>query len=234
MEDVLQAASIDELRSALGRLDIDVPERSSGRRSHHAERYCIAHLLATLAPSRLSFPLTLVHDDRPDFVLSMPGISIGIEHTEAVPENVARAQFLREKGAGPDVYFTPHATPGEPRKTSTALLQEIEADEDGDGWVGDGPDREWADAVVHFVKEKLAKATATGFKRFPQNWLLVYDNWPLPHVNWSLAAPRALSLLQALDAFTVFDAIFVMDGSQLCEFRDPPLISTLGDPRSGS
>lgn len=216
MEEILLATTAEQLRVELAQLDIDVPERSAGRRNHHAERYCIAHLLATLPASRLSFPLTLVHDDKPDFVLSMPSGSVGIEQTEAVPENVARAQFLREKGSGSDVYFTPHATPGEPRKTAAELRQEIEVDEPGDGWVGNSAEREWAAAIVHYVQEKIPKATAPGFVRHPENWLMVYDNWPLPHINFAKAAALLYSLLIDINAFTVFDAIFVLHDSRIC------------------
>lgn len=234
MGEILQAITPEQLRAELAQLDIDVPERSAGRRNHHVERYCIAHLLATLPDSRLFFPLTLAHGDKPDFVLSMPNTSIGIEHTEAVPENVARAQFLREKGSGPDVYFTPHATPGEPRKTADELRQEIEADESGDGWVGDSAEREWAAAIVHYIKEKIPKATAAGFVRYPENWLMVYDNWPLPHTNFAKAAVFLYPLLKELNAFAVFDAIFVLDDSQMCELRDSPIIYSLAAPGAGS
>jgi hypothetical protein len=233
MEELLHADTPEQLRAGLAELDIDVPERSAGRRNHHAERYCIAHLLATLSTSRLSFPLALAHDDKPDFVLSMPKGSIGIEHTEAVPENVARAQFLREKGSGPDVYFTPHAIPNEPRKTAAELRQEIEADEPGDGWVGDSAEREWATAMAHCVKEKLLKVTAPGFVRHPENWLLVYDNWPLPHINFTKAAAFLYPLLRELNAFAVFDSIFVLDDSQMCELRDSPIIYSLAAPGAG-
>ncbi len=109
-EIILRADTPAELRVGLAELDIDVPPRSEGRRNHHAERYCIAQVLATLPFARFSFPLTLTHSDKPDFLLAMPGTDVGIEHTEAVPENIARADFLRQReGLGPDVYFTPHA-----------------------------------------------------------------------------------------------------------------------------
>lgn len=107
-EIVLRADTPAELKARLAELDIDVPLRSEGRRNHHAERYCIAPMLATLPVEQLSFPLTLIHSDKPDFLLAMPSTDVGIEHTEAVPENIARADFLREKeGLGPDVYFSP-------------------------------------------------------------------------------------------------------------------------------
>lgn len=102
-EIILRADTPAELRVGLAELDIDVPPRSEGRRNYHAERYCIAHVLATLPFDRLSFPLTLTHSDKPNFLLAMPGADVGIEHTEAVPENIARADFLRQReglGAG--------------------------------------------------------------------------------------------------------------------------------------
>lgn len=221
-----------ELTARLAGLDIDVPARSEGRRNHHAERYSIVHLLAALPIEQLSFPLTLTHSDKPDFLLAMPSSEVGIEHTEAVPENIARANFLREKGLGPDVYFIPHAMPGEPRRTADELRREIEADEPGSGWCGDSPEREWAAAMAHYVKEKIPKATADGFVRYPANWLIVYDNWPLPAIDYSKAATYLVPLLAAMRTFSVFDAIFVHDDSHMCEFRDAPVIRMLQPRRA--
>jgi hypothetical protein len=164
--------------------------------------------------------------------LAMTGSEVGIEHTEAVPENVARANFLREKGLGPGVYFTPHAAPGEPRKTADELRHDIEADEPGPGWYGDSPEREWAAAMAHSVKEKIPKATAEGFVRYPVNWLIVYDNWPLPAIDYSKAATYLVPLLADMGAFSVFDAIFVHDDTHLCEFRDAPVIQMLRPRRA--
>lgn len=230
-EIILRADTPAELKARLAELDIDVPLRSEGRRNHHAERYCIAHVLATLLVEQLSFPLTLTHSDKPDFLLAMPGTDVGIEHTEAVPENIARADFLREKeGLGPDVYFTPHVLPGEPRKTADELRREIEADESGSGWCGDSPEREWAAAMAHHVKEKMPKATADGFVRYPANWLIVYDNWPLPAIDYSKAATYLAPLLAEMGAFSVFDTIFVHDDSHMCEFGGTPIIHALVKP----
>jgi len=81
----------------------------------------------------MQFPLQLLHSDKPDFVLSVAGAETVIEHTEVVPENVAHANFLREKGHGPEMYFIPHASPGEPNKSGAEIIQEIKADEMGGG-----------------------------------------------------------------------------------------------------
>jgi hypothetical protein len=227
---ILRADKADEFRVRLGGLEIDVPARSEGRTTHQVERYSVAHLLITLPVERISFPLMLTHRDRPDFLLEMPSGDLGIEHTEAVPENIANAQAMRERGLGPDVYCIPRARPGEPRKTADQLRCEIEADEPGDGWYGNAPKREWAEAMAHYVKAKLPKAMEDGFTRYPENWLVVYDNWPLPPFNYSNAAPFLVQHLNELGAFSVFDAIFVHDDSQICEFRRDGVRHTLVNP----
>lgn len=230
---ILSATTPEALADRLAELDIAVPGRSEGRKKQHTERYCIAHLLATLPVSELSFPLTLAHDDKPDFVMTMPWGVVGIEHSEAVPENVAHADFLREKeDIGPEVYFTPHATPGEPRKTAAELRQEIVADEPGGAWIGDSPEREWAAAMAHCAKEKLSKAVAADFARHSSNWLLIYDNWPLPHIDHAKAASFLSPVLMGMEAFGVFDRVFVHDDSRMCEFREAssPIIHALVRP----
>ncbi|TFL15074.1 hypothetical protein CSC67_07035 [Pusillimonas caeni] len=231
---ILQADTPTDLIVKLVQLDISVPARAEGRTNHHTERYCLAHLMATLPEARLAFPLTLTHSDKPDFLLNMPTGMVGIEHTEAVSENVARAEFFREKGLGPDVYFPLRARPGEPRKTAVQLRSEIKTDAPGPGWVGDAPQREWAAAMAHSIKGKMSKVMAGGFRRYPANWLLVYDNWRVPPFDYADAVPYLVSCLKELDVSRVFDAIFIHDDSQMCEFSETPIVHTLVKPARGS
>lgn len=218
MTKLLTADTIDELREAILELDLDVPRRSEGRSKQLTERYCIAQLLLTLPSSRLSFPLLLEHSDKPDFLLAMPSGNVGIEHTEAVAENVARAQFLREKGLGPDMHFIPHTLPGESRKTAAELRDEIEADEPGYGWEGDAPEREWAEAMAHFAKIKMGKASAADFRRYSNNTLVIYDNWSVPSPDPVKAFAMLAPLLTTADIFEVFDTVYVLNESTLFEF----------------
>lgn len=227
---ILRAINAEELRSRLAGLDIDVPARSKGRTTLHAERYSVAHLLATLPIGRFSFPLTVTHRDKPDFLLAMSTGDVGIEHTEAVPENLANAQVMRERGLGPDVYCIPRAQPGEPRRTADELRREIEADATGEGWYGDAPEREWAEAMAYCVKVKLRKVMTAGFERYPVNWLVLYDNWPLPALDYSDAAPYLAQHLKKIRVFSVFDAIIAHDDSQMCEVRDDWLVHPLVKP----
>lgn len=110
-----------------------------------------------------------------------------------------------------------------PRKAAEELRREIEADEPGPDWCGDSAEREWAAAMAHYVRKKIPKATADGFARYPANWLVVYDNWPLPSIEHFKASSYLAPLLVEMGAFSVFDSIFVHDDSHMCEFREAPV-----------
>lgn len=222
--DIFSANNESELLNALRGIDVQVPLRSEGRTKEHVERYAIAHLLSTLfKENSVTYPVSLVHRDKPDFLLYLSQKRIGIEHTEAVPQNEAQKAFLREKGHGPDVYFISRYKPGESEKKAKRLIKEIEADEAGDGWVGDSVEREWAEAINHFVLEKQVKIAKDGFERYDENWLLVYDNWELPVVNREKASRILHPVLLDSGAFEDFNLIFVMSDKYLVEF------SSVGD-----
>src|SRR3989344_3455149 len=118
-DSMLKANDDFDLVSALQKIDIRVPGRTEGRTKEHTERYAVAHLLNTLLKShRIQYPFSLAHRDRPDFLLSMGDHQIGIEHTEAVPQNEAHKMALREKGYGFSVYNVAHVALGEEKRTA--------------------------------------------------------------------------------------------------------------------
>lgn len=202
MQPLLVAVSAEDLRRALALLDIQVLRRAQGRTKTQTERFSIAYLLASLPTQYLKFPLTLEHSERPDFVLRLPSVTVGIEVTEAVPENHARASVIRQSGIGKSVHFVKRARPGEETQSTESLRDEIKLDRPGEPWVGNEPESECAEAMLYCAVSKAATAHKPGFKIHPINWLLVYDNWPLPghhhsEANALLAAgcdkPRVLS-----------------------------------------
>ena len=232
MANIWRAESEAEMPELIRAVNVDVPFRSEGRTNNHTERFCMARLLATLPSDRLQFPLQLQHHDRPDFILAMAATKTGIEHTEAIPENVAHAAFLREKGHGPEMYFTPHAALGEPKKTGAELIAEIEADEMGGGWYGDQFERDWAAAMLHFVQAKALKAQAEGFVRYDRNWLLLYDSWPGPNLNFRKATAFLEQLLATDDSHSIFDSIFIIHHQEICELNGASAFYSV--PRVGS
>src|SRR5438067_6474635 len=92
----------DDLTSALRNVDISVPSRIDGRKTHHTETYILCRLLATLAgANQLDFPISIIRrdppNDRPDAVMLTKSAQVGIEITEAIPERFAALCALAEK-----------------------------------------------------------------------------------------------------------------------------------------
>lgn len=208
------AANDDAFVRVLRRINVVVPGRAEGRTKDHTERYSMARLMSAVG-SELAFPLTVVHHDRPDFIVTCPETRIGVEHTEVVPENVAHGSFLREKGHGPDVYFLPRAELAEPRKTAEQLKAEIIRDEPSGGWYGNAPERETAAAIVAFAQAKLLAAQKPGFEKCESNWLLMYNNWPAPNPDSAEVATTAQAGMAAAGVFEVFDRVFVICSGSL-------------------
>ena len=132
---------------------------------------------------RIKFPVNLEHRDRPDFLLSMGTNEIGIEHIEAVPENEAHKVALREQGFGHEVYYLSPGAFGERKKSAHELIQEMEANNLGEGWIGDSVEREWTQAMSDCIQKKIDALHKNGFSRFNDNWLLIYDNLSLPYLQ---------------------------------------------------
>ncbi|WP_157255917.1 hypothetical protein [Pelomonas sp. Root1217] len=171
------------------------------------------------------------HRDRPDCVVTSNGSSIGIELTEAISENVARASVLRQAGVGPSVYFIPRALPGEPSKSTAELRREIELDKAGPPWIGDEPEREWAAAMLHFTTVKVEKAHKAGYSLHRRNWLLIYDNWSLPRVHYAEASAILAAKCSEANVFATFDRVFVLGSKLLCEVGKTVQIHEVRSPR---
>lgn len=230
---LLHAESAEDLRNKLAAINVVVLPRSAGRTKVQVELFDMIHLLSSLPPDRFVFPLNVEHCDRPDFVMTFNGRPIGIELTEAVPENVARASVLRQSGLGPEVFFIPRALPGEQPKSTSELRREIELDKPGRPWLGNAPEHEWANAMLHCAKAKREKAKKAGFGRHPRNWLLIYDNWPLPEVRHSEASSLLAGKCAAEGIFDTFECLFVLNSNFLCQVSDSVEVHKVRSPGCG-
>jgi len=218
---MLVANNESELENVLRSIDISMPPRSEGRTKEHTERYAIAHMFsALLGKGYLSYPLELIQRERPDFLLKARGVEIGIEHTEAVPQNEAHKTVLRDKVNGPNVYFISRHQPGEAKKSAKELIEEIQADPSGPGWAGDSVEREWSEAMLHSVKGKIGTLAIEGFEKFKQNWLLIYDNWGLPALDRKKAAQFLLPKIIEADCFDSFSTVHIITGDFMYEFSN--------------
>lgn len=218
---MFRANNKSELLKALRETEISVPRRSGGRTKSHVERYSIAKLLSALVGrNHFSYPLSLIRRERPDFLLTMDATRIGIEHTEAISQNAAKKQVLREKGIGPELSFLSHHQPGERKKSAKELIEEIKANNPGTGWAGDSVEREWAEAMSHSIERKAVTLMKAGFERFDDDWLLIYDNWSLPALERHKAAQFLSDLVTENKTLEKFGRIFVITGKFVCEIYD--------------
>ena len=214
------AASAAELCGALRAADVDVPLRTQGRNcghTRHTETWVTCRFLATLARTDLlRFPLCIERGDRPDLVLAMPSGRIGIEIVEAAPQDKARVDAYCEHKGIDDCRSIPRYRVGDPRRS----LAEIEAIATGRARtlpiMGDALERDWADAMVHFIERKAAIFGKPGFAKYPQNWLLVYDNW-CTALDETVATQR-LELRVFAHRNNPFSRVFVQRTGSFLEF----------------
>lgn len=205
----ITAENADELVTALAAIDISVPLRTEGRTTDHCERWSMCRLLAAIAESEyLNYPTAAVHRDRPDFHIKHGSMETGVEVTEVIPENDAAIDAYREHNDIEGPFFIRRHKPGEARVNGAALRSAAASDAPGDGWVGDSVEREWVVAMRAFISAKVEKAMKPGFQLFPENWLLMYDNWSLPAVDRVEAANRLYASMKD-DDFGPFQAIWI-------------------------
>ena len=212
----IYALSAADLLRKLREIDIAVPKRTEGRTKEHCEQWSICHFLATYAETNLiQYPIRVEKRERPDFLLQLPSTCVGIEVTEAVPTDLARADVRREKQREQGIEGYNKLTllsrflPDDTQRSAEEIDKIARGDVASDGWVGDEPEREWANAMLHRLKQKAETASKDGYERFKANWLLIYDNWPLPAVVDKEAAAFFMQRLRALDDPLPFDRVFV-------------------------
>lgn len=216
---IVSVARVGDLASALRAANVTVPGRASGRTHYQVEIYSLIRVLAS-RPYRLSdFPLKLIKRERPDFLLSANGVAIGVEHTEAVPQNAAKEAFLRDSGIGPETHYVRPAAIGERAKGSKEIRAEIEADKMGEGWMGDSAERSWVEAMTQFVSDKIQSAQSPDYTRFDRTWLVIYDNWPAPILSHAKAVSLLTAKLVKLATWSVFERVFILAESVLLEIE---------------
>lgn len=215
----LLARSAAELLQQLETIDISVPPRGEGRTKEHTEQWSICRFLAAHAETPLiEYPLRLEKRERPDFLLQLPSRNIGIEVTEAVPPGWAWADARRERLNHDSVVFLHHFKPGEAQRSSEEIDAIVRGESWGAPWVGDAPERQWAEVMAHFASQKAAVLAKPGYERFSADWLLIYDNWPLPAVKEPKAAAHFAARLAAMERRPPFERIFVECNKAIWQF----------------
>lgn len=216
---MIKAESNTEMLSLLSAEDISVPPRHKGRSTDHTEKYCLFKMLATLASNNLlKYPIEIIKQERPDFVFKTNGQSIGIEQTEAVPENLARQDFLRSKMNKNEVRFISKHHPKEEKKTAKQLKHEINNIVPSGGWAGDSVEVNWSEAMGYYIKQKEINALKPGYTSFEENCLLIYDNWPAAALDTEVGADYLAKRLKSTKHNYDFKIIYILSHGYLLVF----------------
>ena len=210
--------SATDLQSLLNQVDTYVPSRTDGRTTVHTEKYTMHRYLETLVKNDiLNFPISVLHSDRPDFIFKENTTTIGIEVTEAISQQYAEYCALRDREFPKSVIDLGLFHRGAPKRSMEEMRELLRKNKlVSHGWAGDAPEHEWALFMESVVRSKLKKLAHIDFLKFSQNYLLIYDNLPLPNVHAKKASSFLIPKLNDVWSITPsFDAVFIERGPVL-------------------
>lgn len=216
----IRAENNTELFTVLKNIDISVPPRTEGRTTEHCETWTICRLLATLVGnSRLVFPIQLIKRERPDFLLFTGDRCIGIEVTEAINEEYAKATTLPEADNDNFVIDPSLFKWDTPRRKLPELRRVVSCTKlTGPGWDGNTVEREYADAIFDVLTVKTEKLRGEKFERFGENWLAVYCNITLPILRLDEASSLFMEKVYAYWSENGFSEVFVEKGDTIVSY----------------
>jgi hypothetical protein len=83
-----------DLLDKFSSIDCSVPGRTEERKSSHRERYCFKiYLMYLLQNKLLKFPLKIIKEETPDFLILCHNETIALEVSEAATEDSQRAMI---------------------------------------------------------------------------------------------------------------------------------------------
>lgn len=185
----------------------------------------------------IEFPIEVEHRDntgKPDFLLTQPNGTLGIECVEAVPKEWYEIEAIRERKFPNSFNFVNRFNLVGKTYTSKEKESIASGDYAGPPWEGDEPEREWAEAHEHFIAEKVRKVRNGNYEPTKRLWLLVQDEWrvPVSGVGNRLHAADLL-LPRVRKQFTPpsFEEIFVSSSPLLFRFSATEFeVKPLEDP----
>lgn len=200
-------------------MDISVPLIEQGRTTEHCEKWSICHLLATLVKYQsLEFPIKVTKRERPDFCLHTGQKQIGIEFTEAIQPDYARARVLPDAKSDKSILDPSLFKWGAPKKSLAELRSTASKTKlTGPGWNGNEMEDEWSFAILDTSSRKTSKLNSEGSAKFDKNWLLIYDN--LDSGDIDLSCSYLVKGLEEYWSKNCFDKIFVETGNFIIELQ---------------
>lgn len=179
-----KAESAQQLLSFAKSLEIAVRPRGEKRHKDQTEAFSSRSFLIALAGTHhIKYPIKVIPSDKPDLDLIFNNDKVGVEITEAIPEDFARAEVLAKRQYPDAIVDRSLFLWGSARKSNSELHNILRASSNkliGSGWEFDSAEQEWANAIFDTICKKIEKINKEEYRAFPRYWLLIYDNLQLP------------------------------------------------------
>ena len=220
------ASSKDDLLGFLKQCyDMKLPPRTKGRTTQHREKLGMLRLMTNWANTDfLSYPMTLVHRDKPDFLLCYGNKDVGIEFTEAISEEFAATSAQAERDDVEALFYMDQFKRGTGKRTASERRQIIQSRPSGHGWANEQAEYEWAQSIMDAVNKKTAAFNKPGFKKCDKNWLLIDDNLPVGPLSSKNLETAMGYLSVALKGYWLqknrYDEVIIETGNRLVQI-DP-------------
>lgn len=175
----IKAGSAQQLVTLAKSLKITVPPREENRYKS-PEAWSICSLLIALAETHhIKYPVKAIYMDKPDLDIIFKNDKVGVEITEAIPEDFAHAEVLAKRKYPDSIVDRSMFSWLSPRKDSSEIHRILQTSSKkliGPGWKNDSLEREWAVAIFDTICIKLEKINKKDYRDFPRYWLIIYDN----------------------------------------------------------
>lgn len=220
---MIEAKNNKELLSKLSKIKINKPPKNKSLKNEHAEKYCLLKILSTLAKSnKIIYPLQILDRDgdkkreRPDFLYISGNHHIGIEHTQAVPENKIKEDIFRKKLGKNEVHAISEYHPTDKRMGKKLLINKIENNNSSQASLNDSIEINWSSVMRYFIAKKENNTLKKGYKLFDKNWLIIHDNWtPKVSRNIDLGLKYLLGELISYKHNFDFDCTYILSNDIL-------------------
>lgn len=200
--------------------DTSIPNRSDRNRKRQIEIHSIVNLLEQFKQNIFTeFPAKLIHSDRPDFRIISKNNAVGIEVTEAIPEQLARTEAVANQHFSNGVLIEPEIFEKDvPHRTNDEIVRILKKSNNelfGPPSFGKSIEKRWIQGILNCVGIKTKKLNNTEFEKFQMNWLLIYDSQIRSGLN------KEYVLTKLPDSFNgyfnekgkyIFDRIIILSG----------------------
>lgn len=164
----------------------------------------------------LQYPLTLIHTSRirPDFKLSLPTATVGIEASRISNEAYQRLDSLHRQGMTPPVIEISHTLVRSLRRKNDALVAATVPC--GDWNTPSSEQAFWKQQAQAVVEKKTAIRRQADYQDYGINWLVLWDRLPGDEFQ-----THEMLLSEILTSYWTADKVFdviVLESEELKEF----------------